>query len=443
MRAVAAFPSKREIKIVDHPEPTLEAATQAKLRMLDVGVCGTDKEIARFDYGIPPEGSEYLVMGHESLGEVVEVGSEVTNVKVGDLVVTTVRRPCGHASCIACSRGRQDFCYTGDFTERGIKQQHGFMTELVVDEAGYMNPLPAALREIGVLVEPLTIAQKALIQVWDVQERLPWACRRAHEAGETDGLKALVLGAGPVGLLGAMTLTNAGFETYVFSREPVGGARSKLVESFGGHYVSAEDTGATDLPKVIGHVDLVYEAVGASSLAFHVLSVLGPNAVFVFTGVPGRKGPIEVDTDGFMRDLVLKNQLVFGTVNAGLDAFQNAVKDLTTFKERWPEAVGQLITGRYSMDKHAESDGRHRGRHQERAGDRAVANGHRGWEACVLRSKGLGEHGGGTRGDGANLSSAPDLEDLLLKNKRAAGRDKDLADVKMLERLIAADEASS
>jgi threonine dehydrogenase-like Zn-dependent dehydrogenase len=350
VRAVAAFPGRKTLEIVSHPEPQLTTPTQARVRILDVGICGTDKEIARFDYGVPPDGSQYLVMGHESLGEVIEVGPGCTKVGVGDLVVTTVRRPCGHPNCVACQQGRQDFCYTGDFTERGIKGAHGFMTERIVDDERYMNVLPRELRDVGVLVEPLTIAEKALAQVWDVQERLPWACREAVEANPSDGLRALVLGAGPVGLLGAMALTQAGFDTWVYSREPAGSDRSMLVESFGGRYISGETCAAADIPKVMGPIDMVYEAVGASTLAFQVLSILGPNAVFVFTGVPGRKGPIEVDTDQFMRNMVLKNQLVFGTVNAGREAFEASIRDLTLFKQRWPDAVSAMITGRFAMD---------------------------------------------------------------------------------------------
>src|SRR5262249_54860383 len=171
MRAVCVFPTTQTIKVIqDHPEPKLERESDVLLQMLEIGVCGTDREICRFDYGTPPVDSPYLVIGHESLAKVVRTGSAVKGLKEGDLVVTMVRRPCPHAYCRSCRAGRQDFCYTGDFTERGIKRRHGFMTEYVVDEAQYMHVVPADLREIGVLVEPLTIAEKALIQVWDVQE---------------------------------------------------------------------------------------------------------------------------------------------------------------------------------------------------------------------------------------------------------------------------------
>src|SRR5262245_4355375 len=139
MKAIAAVPDRKEVVLINHPEPRLEKPTQVKVRMLDVGVCGTDREICSFEYGTPPVGSPHLVIGHESLGEVVEIGPEVHRVRIGDLVVPMVRRPCPHKHCLACGKGRQDFCYTGDFRERGIKGMHGFMTELVVDDQIYMN----------------------------------------------------------------------------------------------------------------------------------------------------------------------------------------------------------------------------------------------------------------------------------------------------------------
>ncbi|HXK29540.1 MAG TPA: alcohol dehydrogenase catalytic domain-containing protein, partial [Candidatus Binatia bacterium] len=132
MKAVAVTPGKKSVGIIDQPEPRISSPTDVKLRMIEAGVCGTDKEICAFEYGTPPNGSDQLVIGHESLGEVVEVGSTVTRVKVGDFVVPMVRRPCPHDSCIACRSSRQDFCFTGDFTERGIKEQHGFMAQFVV-----------------------------------------------------------------------------------------------------------------------------------------------------------------------------------------------------------------------------------------------------------------------------------------------------------------------
>src|SRR5881397_4456259 len=350
MEAIAVTPQKRKVEIINQSEPTILSPTDVKLRMLEAGVCGTDKEICAFEYGTPPAGSEQLVIGHESLGEVVEVGPKVTRVKLGDIVVPMVRRPCPHDYCVACRSDRQDFCFTGDFQERGIKEQHGFMAQYVVDDEKYMNPVPKEMRDVAVLVEPLTIAEKGLTQVWQVQQRLPWSCPVAPGKAAAYRHRAVVLGAGPVGLLGAMALVNNDFDTYVYSREPAPNPKSQLLESIGAHYISSEKIAPEMLPQQIGNIDLVYEATETSSLSFEMMKYLGTNGIFVFTGVPGRKAPIEVDTDVIMRNLVLKNQVVFGTVNAGHEAFEAAIRDLTLFQQRWPAAVRSLITGRYPVE---------------------------------------------------------------------------------------------
>lgn len=352
MKAIAVFPENRQVRLIEHEAPRLGSPTEVKLRMLEVGVCGTDKEICAFEYGTPPTGSEALVIGHESLGEVVEVGPEVRSLRRGDLVVPMVRRPCPHDHCRPCRSGRQDFCITGDFKERGINKAHGFMTEIVVDEERYMIPVPPELRDVAVLVEPLTIAEKALIQLWNLQERVPWECLHAHVSGRGHCHKAVVLGAGPVGLLGAMALAVAGFETYVYSREPEVHSKADLVRSFGARYVSAQSDPIERLAERVGTIDVVYEAVGSSRLAFELMRHLGANGVFIFTGVPALKGPTPVDTDTLMRNMVLKNQVILGTVNAGRDAFEGAIRDLDVFKQRWPEAIRSLITGRYPVDAH-------------------------------------------------------------------------------------------
>jgi len=344
MKAAAVYPDKKSLGVVaDYPEPKIESPTGVKLRVLNVGVCGTDREIASFLYGTPPEGSEYLVIGHECIAEVVEVGAEVDDVKPGNLVIPMVRRPCDSKECIACRAGRPDFCYTGQYRERGIMKMHGFMTEFVVDEERYMNMVPATIRDVAVLVEPLTIAEKALLQVNQIQARLPWR----HRA-------ALVLGAGPVGLLGAMTLAVHGFEVTVYSKDREPNASADIIKAIGGKYISALDNTVEQMAAAIGDIDLVYEATGSSQLAFDVLPLLGPNGIFVLTGVPGHHGPRPFDKDAAMHNMVLKNQCLLGTVNAGKDSFQRAVADLGEFNVRWPKAVRGLITGRFPIDDFAQ-----------------------------------------------------------------------------------------
>jgi threonine dehydrogenase-like Zn-dependent dehydrogenase len=239
---------------------------------------------------------------------------------------------------------------TGDFKERGIKQLGGFMTEIVVDDEAYMVAVPRALRDVAVLVEPLTIAEKSLLQLWTVQQRVTWACPHSRTYGPGHCHRALVLGAGPVGLLGAMALVAAGFETFVYSRERENEPKADLVRSFGAKYVSAQTSDFARVAKDVGPMDVAYEAVGSSRLAFDAVQLLAANGVFVFTGVPALKGPAPVDTDQIMRNMVLKNQLLLGSVNAGRDAFEAAIRDLAVFDRRWPQALRSLITGRHPVE---------------------------------------------------------------------------------------------
>jgi len=349
MKAVAVFPGTKEIKVIDLEIPRITEPDQVKVYMLDVGVCGTDKEISSFQYGTPPEDSDYLVIGHESLGEVFEVGSAVSRVKRGDLVVMTVRRSCPSPECEPCRAGFPDFCRTGDYKERGIKEAHGFMTEFVLEQEANMHVVPPELRDIAVLVEPLTIAEKAKEQALQIQRRLRWLNPDIPRAVQGRKLHAVVLGAGPVGLLGALVLVAAGLKTYVYALPPAPNPASAIVEAIGATYISAGKITAEARNTLFNNIDLVYEATGVSSLAFEVLKYLGPYSVCIFTGVPGRNVPIEVDTDLLMRNIVLKNQVILGSVNADPAAFDAAIRDLGVFHQRWPDAVRSIITSRTAV----------------------------------------------------------------------------------------------
>jgi threonine dehydrogenase-like Zn-dependent dehydrogenase len=343
MKAVAIFPKSREVRVLeDAPEPRLRSSTEVRVRTLEVGVCGTDKELLRFTHGAPPEGEDLLIVGHEALGEVVEVGEHVQGLKPGDLVVPRVRRPCPHERCPACRHGFPDFCITGDYTERGIQKAHGFCAERFVEDVAYLHRVPAALRQVAVLTEPLTIAEKALRQLEQLKDRLPW--------GEGPG-RAVVLGAGPVGLLGAMALRRAGYSTTLYSRSPKPNPKAEAAEAVGAPYLSSEQVPVEELEQRAGPVDVVYEAAGASKAAFEVLRALGPNGVFIFTGVPGRKEPLQLEGAALLKQLVLKNQVVLGTVNAAEGDFDAALEDLERFQQRWPGRLERLITARHPPEE--------------------------------------------------------------------------------------------
>lgn len=353
MRAVAVVPGERGVRLVDHPEPQLLAPTHVALRVREVGVCGTDREIAAGKHGEAPEDAPYLVLGHEALGEVVEVGTSVTRLKRGDLVVPTVRRPCRDRRCRACAMGRPDFCETGAFTQRGIRRAHGYLAERVVDEQRYMVPVPPELRDVGVLAQPLGVAEAAIRQVEDLQRRLPWADDPDGASTRPPAHVAVVIGAGPVGVLSALALRVRGYETFVHSREPRG-KKSALVESFGVRWSSEREEAIDALARRIGPVDVMLEASGASPSAFAALPALGANGVFVFTGIPGRRGPVPRELGNVMPGIVLGNQAVLGVTNPSADAYRAAVADLALFARRWPSLLPQLVTSRRPLDQAAE-----------------------------------------------------------------------------------------
>jgi threonine dehydrogenase-like Zn-dependent dehydrogenase len=339
MRAVAAFPRERVVRMIEEPEPRKVEGTEVLLRVHEVGICGTDRELAAFEYGTPPPGSDHLVVGHEAVAEIVACGDAVTWARPSELVIPTVRRPCSETRCPACRVSRPDFCTTDGHRERGIVRADGYLTEYVVEEEQYLVPVPRSLEDVAVLVEPLSIAFKAGQQLSAMRDRLPF---------QIPNPRGLVLGAGPVGLLGAMGLVALGAETVVFSREPEDSARADLVRSFGARYVSSEQTPAARLSE-LGQVDVVFEAVGVSRVALDALSALKRNGVFVLTGVPRLRPPEPYDMDRVLRDLVLNNQLLVGTVNAGRSAYERAVTGLAQFMALFPESVRRLIR-RAGMD---------------------------------------------------------------------------------------------
>lgn len=354
MKAIAVFPGTKEIQVIEHPEPQVERPEQVKLRLLEVGVCGTDRHICALAFGFPPAQSQYLILGHEALAEVVAVGTAVTHLRPGDLVVPEVRRPCADPSCQPCQAKHQDFCQTGTYTERGIKELHGYMAEYVVDEARFLHPVPEELRMVAVLTEPLTIAEKALAQALQIQQRLPWQTGAATSSEPGRGRTAVVLGAGPIGLLGAMLFVVQGFDTYVYSRAQTPNEKADVVTAIGATYISAETTPIAEFKKRVGQIDLVYEAADATPITIEVLQHLNRNGIFIFTSGTNPERPYGIDSATTLQHLTSQNQVIVGTVNAGPHTFQSAIKHLGVFQQRWPAILSRLITERYPMERASE-----------------------------------------------------------------------------------------
>lgn len=340
MKAVAVYPRKQgpvHLREVKKPIPT---NGEVIIRALEVGVCGTDREIVNGLYGDAPYGSDFLILGHESLG-IAE--SDGVDVKKGDMVVATVRRPCPE-HCLNCTRGEIDMCLTGNYREKGIKGLHGFMTEYYTEDPKYLVRVPQDLRHVAILLEPLSVVEKVIEQIFKIQKRLEWEPRTA-----------LVLGAGPIGLLSTFVLRDIGITTYTFARSPSGRLNDRLIEESGAHYLSATDTPLSYVPSKIGQIDLIVEATGSASLPFEAICVLGINGIIALTGIAGQGRILEIDTSCINLKMVLENKLVFGSVNANKSHFETGVRRLKSIEERWPGVLRNMITRRVPIQRFQEA----------------------------------------------------------------------------------------
>lgn len=330
--------------VADVPDP-VRSPGQALVGVLAVGVDGTDRELLQGKYGQAPAGQDYLITGHESLGRVLE--SPDGTLRTGDLVVAIVRRP-DPVPCLNCAAGEWDMCLNGQYTERGIKGAHGFLAERYTEDPRYLVRLPESLGTIGMLLEPCTVVEKAIDQIQRIQARLVWAPRRA-----------LVLGAGSIGTLGALLLRLQGLAVYVYSRGDGGRGRA-IAEAAGAAYISADERKLDhDLAREIGPLDVIIEATGYSPLAFDAIDIIGPNGVVCLTGVSAGSRTLPIDSSHLNLEMVLENKLVFGTVNANRRHFEAGAAHLQSIEARWPGLLQQMVTRRVPLEQFSASDLEH------------------------------------------------------------------------------------
>lgn len=297
------------------------------VRILEVGVCGTDREIVHGLFGVAPDGESTLVLGHEAIGVVARDGHGFSR---GDLVTATVRRSCGR--CIACAEGSPDGCLTGAYVERGITRLHGFARELVHEDPEQLVPVPRELAALGVLVEPAADCVRALRHARAIGDRLPRDVRRA-----------LVTGAGTIGTIATYLLRLEGVDVVTASREP----SRPIVEESGAQYVSIAETDVADL----GRFDLVVECAGDAHLTAAALRLLDRSGVACILGIDGREQAVPVDGRTLGVDFVLENRVLFGSVNAHRRDWDGAVDALDAVRRRWPGALEQVIGLRVPIDR--------------------------------------------------------------------------------------------
>lgn len=321
MRALTVYPGSAGSGGVREVADPVPQQGEVLVDVVRTGVCGTDSEIERGEYGSAPDGDRLLVLGHECLGRLAD----------GSLVVPTVRRPDG---CPPCLAGEQDMCLWGRHKERGINGLHGFCAERFAERPEHLVPVPAELEPVAVLLEPLTVGEKAIRHAFAAQRRMRvWRPERA-----------VVTGAGPVGLLAAIALRLRGLDVTVVERTHKA-ERAGLLARLGARYAAT-----SQIPfDTLGPVDLVFEATGSAGVAFGSIALLRPNGVLILTSVTGGGRSLDLPADELNKRLVLQNLLVLGSVNANAQDFRTGIEDLRAAETAWPGLLASLITRRVPL----------------------------------------------------------------------------------------------
>jgi threonine dehydrogenase-like Zn-dependent dehydrogenase len=335
MKAIAVIPGKpNSIHLREAPKPKLGDIPDGRgvlVKVFRVGVDGTDKEINAAEYGAPPPGDDYLILGHESFGRVEAVGENVTEFRAGDYAVASVRRP---GSSIYDKVGLQDMTTDDTYFERGINLRHGFLAEYYADSAEFLVKVPERLKEVGVLLEPSSVAEKAIGQAYEIQRRLRvWRPRHAA-----------VLGAGTLGLLAALFLRLRGPDVVVMARTQPPFLNSDLLEEIGVRYVSTKDKTVKQASEEFGPFDFIMEGTGFSPLVFEAMDALGKNGVLSMVSISGGDRKVEIPADHINQGFVLGNKVALGSVNASREDFERGVQDLAQAELSYPGWLSKLLT---------------------------------------------------------------------------------------------------
>jgi threonine dehydrogenase-like Zn-dependent dehydrogenase len=339
VRALVTQPGAARTTRVDEVPDARADAGALLLRTVEVGVCGTDREISDGLFGVAPDGADRLVLGHEFLGTVEQDGHGFSR---GDLVTATVRRSCGH--CAACLAGAPDACDTGDYLERGITRLDGFASELVAEDPANLIAVPRSLGRLGVLAEPASICARGIRHARAIGGRQPWAPRRS-----------LVIGTGAIGMLATFLLRLEDLEVWTAGRRPAGSDKAQLIEAVGARYVSTADSSPADLATDVGGFDLVLEATGDAQVMLDTLALLRRNGVACLLGLDGREQQVHLDGRVIGIDAILQNRAVFGSVNANRVDWLAAVEQLDRAQARWPDELAACVGLRVPLDRYEQA----------------------------------------------------------------------------------------
>ncbi len=336
MKAISVFPGKpNSVHVADLPKPSLDQVPNGRgvlVKVLRVGVDGTDKEINAAEYGAAPPGYDFLVIGHEGFGQVEAVGPNVTEVKPGDYVVATVRRP---GKSIYDLIGTNDMTTDDTYYERGINLRHGYLTEYYVDDVEFIVKVPKGLKHVGVLLEPTTVVEKGIHQAYEIQRRLKvWQAAQGRGHGCRDDRLAGDAGSAAAGP----------GRDHVCAEPTKPYLNADLIEELGARYISTKDTSILDAAKQYGPFDLIFEGTGNSAVVFESMQALGKNGVLVLASVTGGDKMIQIPADRINLEFVLGNKVMVGTVNANREYFEMGVGDMAQAEAEYPGWLSKLLT---------------------------------------------------------------------------------------------------
>lgn len=326
------------LSLEDLANPVIKKDNELLIKTIEVGIDGTDLDIIKGIHGEPPPDSKKIILGHEALGKVLESGAGVKKFVTGDLVVPTVRRPCGIASCIPCRKSESDMCMTGGYLERGIKGLNGFLSEYFVEEEDYLVKIPSSIADVAVLMEPLSICIKTFTIIDKIQKRLSWGAE-----------KTLILGAGPLGILFTLLMKSKGYDTVVLSRNSEHSSKAELIRLIGARYYSTISAASADIKNREGGFDIIIEATGAYEMVLKSFEYLKKNGILALTGIYNTSHQLQLNFGKVLLDLVLDNKVVFGAVNSNINHFRETVSKTLKNYSQWKEILHKITADKIKL----------------------------------------------------------------------------------------------
>jgi glucose 1-dehydrogenase len=338
MLAVSARPGSTQPQIIEVPPPAAPGAGEVLCRTLELGICGTDREILHSANPWTPPGDDFLVLGHESLARIEAVGSGVSEYQIGDLVVPAVRR------AKPGQTRRLDYLPLGAFTERGIWSEHGFSQPLWLDRPEHLYRVPAGIEDLAVFAEPLAVAEKGVNEAHTLQR-----ARLGDDAWRALPPRVLVTGMGPIGFAAVLAAIARNWPVTMYGRDEEESYRANLARAFGATYMPAEKMTWEPDDNERDGFDLVLECTGSDEIMLAASQSLRSCGIMVWLGSTRLPGPRSHNVEKLMRDGLIRNQLHIGTVNAAPRDFHDALAHLSQLKRTHARELASLITARVKL----------------------------------------------------------------------------------------------